>query len=165
MRVPRARGGEHSRQESVIRRLHGDHAGALAAYAVRLAGGPGPEAEAAVREALITASRRPDLLVRGRGAVRGLLLAAVRSALAGPEAEGAPPSHDGAAADRWPDVLQALEHLRPEHRRLLAEIHGRGRSLQEAADTLGLSAAAAGARLRAALAELHAVLRTEQPPP
>jgi RNA polymerase sigma-70 factor (ECF subfamily) len=137
--------------EALIRSLYEEHGRALLAYATRLTGDRAA-AEDVVQETLVRAWRHPDSLVNGKGSVRGWLLTVARNiitdryrAKAARPAEvaesAAAPAVQGDHADSVVNsmvVLDALERLSPEHRDVLTEIYFRGRSVAEAAQTLGV---------------------------
>ncbi|MEU0514697.1 sigma-70 family RNA polymerase sigma factor [Amycolatopsis sp. NPDC006125] len=137
--------------EALIRTLYEEHGRALLAYAARLTGDHAA-AEDAVQETLVRAWRHPETLVNGKGSVRGWLLTVARNIItdrfrakaARPaevaEAPAAPPvaaDHSDAVLNSIV-VLDAMDRLSPEHRDVLTEIYFRGRSVAEAAATLGV---------------------------
>lgn len=137
--------------EALIRSLYEEHGRALLAYATRLTGDRAA-AEDVVQETLVRAWRHPDALVNGKGSVRGWLLTVARNlvtdryrAKAARPAEVAESAATPAVQSDHADsvvnsmvVLDALERLSPEHRDVLTEIYFRGRSVAEAAQTLGV---------------------------
>ena len=137
--------------EALIRSLYEEHGRALLAYATRLTNDRAA-AEDVVQETLVRAWRHPDSLVNGKGSVRGWLLTVTRNIItdryrarsARPAEVAETPVTTAVQADHADSVvnsmvvLDALERLSPEHRDVLTEIYFRGRSVAEAAQTLGV---------------------------
>src|SRR3954464_3392388 len=69
---------EAAADEALIRSLYEEHGRALLAYATRLTGDRAT-AEDVVQETLVRVWKNPDVLVNGRGSVRGWLLTVVRN--------------------------------------------------------------------------------------
>ncbi|NKQ56860.1 sigma-70 family RNA polymerase sigma factor [Amycolatopsis sp. K13G38] len=138
-------------EEALIRALYEEHGRALLAYATRLMNDRAA-AEDVVQETLVRAWRHPDALVNGKGSVRGWLLTVTRNIVtdryraraARPAEVAETPVTTAVAADHADSVvtsmivLEALDKLSPEHRDVLTQIYFRGRSVAEAAATLGV---------------------------
>nr|WP_241776035.1 sigma-70 family RNA polymerase sigma factor [Streptomyces exfoliatus] len=154
--------------EVLIRSVYEEHGGALLAYATRLTGDRAT-AEDVVQETLIRAWRHADVLVNGKGSVRGWLLTVARNIItdryrakaARPteiaESPATPPveeDHADAVVDAMV-VLGALCRLTPEHREVLTELYYRERSVAEAADSLGIPAGTVKSRSHYALKALR----------
>src|SRR5262250_1520779 len=151
----------------LMRALHDDHAPALWAYAVRLAGGDTARAQDAVQETLVRAWRHPEVLDPSRGSARGWLLRTVRNVLidewrsrqARPEVvtdevpEVASPDTADSAVQSWL-VADALRRLSAPHREVLIECFYRGASVTEAAARLGVPAGTVKSRTHYALRAL-----------
>ncbi|MCX5195207.1 sigma-70 family RNA polymerase sigma factor [Streptomyces sp. NBC_00249] len=165
---PRARRG--TTDEALIRAVYEEHGNALLAYATRLTGDRAA-AEDVVQETLIRAWRHAEVLVNGKGSVRGWLLTVARNIITDryrakaarpPEVSGsaAAPPVEGDHADSVVDtmtVLGALDRLSPEHRDVLTELYYRQRSVAEAADRLGIPAGTVKSRSHYALKALREV--------
>ncbi|MET8749918.1 sigma-70 family RNA polymerase sigma factor [Streptomyces sp. NPDC059104] len=165
---PRTRRG--STDEALIRSVYEEHGNALLAYATRLTGDRAA-AEDVVQETLIRAWRHSEVLVNGKGSVRGWLLTVARNIITDryrakaarpPEVSGAAaaPPVEGDHADAVVDtmtVLGALDRLTPEHRDVLTELYYRQRSVAEAADRLGIPAGTVKSRSHYALKALREV--------
>ncbi|MET9962896.1 sigma-70 family RNA polymerase sigma factor [Streptomyces sp. NPDC006326] len=167
---PRTRRG--STDEALIRSVYEEHGHALLAYATRLTGDRAA-AEDVVQETLIRAWRHSEVLVNGKGSVRGWLLTVARNiitdryrAKAARPAEvsgtaAAPPveaDHADAVVDTM-TVMGALDRLSPEHRDVLKELYYRQLSVAEAADSLGIPAGTVKSRSHYALKALREAFR------
>ncbi|MFE9928054.1 sigma-70 family RNA polymerase sigma factor [Streptomyces sp. NPDC005533] len=170
---PRTRRG--STDEALIKSVYEEHGHALLAYATRLTGDRAA-AEDVVQETLIRAWRHSEVLVNGKGSVRGWLLTVARNIITDryrakaarpPEVSGAsatPPveaDHADAVVDSM-TVLGALDQLSPEHRDVLKELYYRQLSVAEAADTLGIPAGTVKSRAHYALKALRDVFRDQR---
>lgn len=167
---PRTRRG--STDEALITSVYEEHGRALLAYATRLTGDRAA-AEDIVQETLIRAWRHSEVLVNGKGSVRGWLLTVTRNIITDryraraarpPEVSGASaaPPVEGDHADSVVDtmtVLGALDRLSPEHRDVLTELYYREHSVAEAADRLGIPAGTVKSRCHYALKALREVFR------
>src|SRR5512144_287544 len=132
MRGSLARSQRSVADEALVRAVFEEHGRALLAYATRLVGDR-QAAEDIVQETLVRAWRNPDVLVNGKGSVRGWLLAVTRNlvidrirARAARPAEVAEVSEIGGAVPVEADpsdavvnsmvVMDALDQLSEEHR-------------------------------------------------
>ncbi|MEU6355912.1 sigma-70 family RNA polymerase sigma factor [Streptomyces sp. NPDC047072] len=179
----RSRSGSREKRrtgdEALIRALYEEHGGALLAYARRLTNDHAA-AEDVVQETLIRAWKHPEALVNGKGSVRGWLLTvarniitdryrakAVRPAEVAESAATTPVAkdHADAVADSML-VMEALDRLSPDHREVLQEIYFQGRSVTEAAETLGIPPGTVKSRSHYALKMLRDLYRnTPEPAP
>ncbi|UOZ12008.1 MULTISPECIES: sigma-70 family RNA polymerase sigma factor [unclassified Amycolatopsis] len=159
--------------EDLIRQLYAEHGRSLLAYATRLTGDRAA-AEDVVQETLVRAWKHADDLQNdGKGSVRGWLLTVARNLVtdrararaARPQevaepAEGVPtPSVERDHAQGVVDsmtVLGAMDGLSNEHREVLVEIYYRGRTVAEAARTLGVAPGTVKSRSYYALRALRA---------
>jgi RNA polymerase sigma-70 factor (ECF subfamily) len=105
-----------------------------------------------VQETLVRAWKHPEALANGKGSVRGWLLTVARNIItdmararaARPVEVAESPAHPPIQRDHSDAVvntvvvLEALEKLSPPHRDVLVELYLRGRSVAEAADSLGI---------------------------
>jgi RNA polymerase sigma-70 factor (ECF subfamily) len=146
-----ARRQQPAGNEALIRLLFAEHGRALLAYVTRLTEDRGL-AEDIVQETILRAWRNPDVMVNGKGSVRGWLLTVARNIVIDqararaarptevPEVPYQPPvAHDHAEhVVNSMFVMEALEHLPAEHRDVLVQIYLYGRTIKEAADVLGL---------------------------
>ncbi|WP_165987670.1 sigma-70 family RNA polymerase sigma factor [Streptomyces sp. YIM 98790] len=169
MAALRSRTRESTSDEALIRSLYEEHGRALLAYATRLTGDRAA-AEDVVQETLIRAWRHPEVLVNGKGSVRGWLLTVTRNIItdryraraarpaevAETTATPAPAQQDHAEAvvDTMV-VMDALEQLSSEHRNVLMEIYYQGRTVAEAAQILGIPAGTVKSRSHYALKALR----------
>jgi RNA polymerase sigma-70 factor, ECF subfamily len=134
--------------EELLDALYAEYAGPLLEYVQRLSGGDRFQAEDVVQETLLRAWRhagdlrretaRPWLFTVARRILidrwrrRGIDVAADELIAAVPA-----PDELERALLGW-EVSAALRTLTPEHRRVLLELHYRGRSVAETAETLGI---------------------------
>lgn len=143
-------------EESALRELWDDHAGALFGYALRLTAGDRGRAEDIVQETLVRAWRIPAALEARRGPVRPwLFTVAHRVAVDGHRRRAARPDEVGGPAvenvlQAVPDsgdvdaeldrivVADALAALSEEHREVIVQTYYAGRSLAETAERLGI---------------------------
>ena len=161
-----------SAEDSALRALYEQHAGPLFAYALRLTGGDRGRSEDIVQETLLRAWRHPQALDPERGPVRSWLFTVARNIAVdahrarkarptevGDEALAVVPAVDEIeqALDRWL-IADALSTLSVEHRAVLVETYYRGRSVAEAAATLGVPAGTIKSRTFYALRALRLAL-------
>lgn len=141
--------------EALIRALYADHGRALLAYATRLTSDRAA-AEDVVQETLVRAWRNIEVVTNGRGSVRGWLFTvarnividqvrarAVRPAEVAVSVDRPAAGGGGDPADQVVDsmvVLDAMDGLSQEHRRVIEEIYFRGRPVAEAAAVLDIPA-------------------------
>jgi RNA polymerase sigma-70 factor (ECF subfamily) len=171
MAVPRSHGDTDragDADEALVRSLYAEHGRALLAYATRLTGDRAA-AEDVVQETLVRAWKHPEILVNGRGSVRGWLLTVarnlitdqVRAKAARPtevaESPANPPvtrDHADAVVDTVA-IMAALDRLSGNHRDVLVELYFRGRSVTEAATVLGIPPGTVKSRTHHALRALR----------
>jgi len=159
-----------SSDEELIRALYAEHAAPLLRYAVHLMSGDRQRAEDIVQETLLRAWQHPEAIA-GRPArpwlfavARNLAIDSYRARKARPHevGEGAlevvhAPDEAERALESWA-VADALSSLRPEHKRVLLETYYRGKSVAEAAATLGVPAGTVKSRTFYALRALRLAL-------
>jgi RNA polymerase sigma-70 factor (ECF subfamily) len=170
MAVLRSRRRQADADEALVRSLYEEHGRALLAYATRLTGDRAA-AEDVVQETLLRAWKHPEVLVNGRGSVRGWLLTVARNIItdrararaARPvevaESPATPPierDHADSVVDSMV-VMEALDQLSGHHRDVLVELYFRGRSVTEAADVLGIPPGTVKSRSHHALRALREV--------
>lgn len=158
---------------ALLRTLHDEYSNALHAYALRLCHGDRQRAEDLVQETLLRAWRHPEALDPAYGSVRAWLFKTARNLAIDawrrrntrvvevytdqmPE-----PQPDVAEADRaveaW-TIAEALNRLSSTHREVLVECFYHGRSVAEAAATLGIPPGTVKSRTHYALRALRVVL-------
>jgi RNA polymerase sigma-70 factor (ECF subfamily) len=166
---------EVSADEVLVRQLYNEHGGALLAYATRLMGDRAL-GEDVVQETLLKAWRNPERLTEDKGSVRGFLFTITRNiaidrhrarqarpAEVAETVSSAPVEKDH--ADQVVDsmvVLGAMERLSDEHQQVLKAIYFQGRTVEEAAESLGVPAGTIKSRSYYALRRLREAI-TEQP--
>lgn len=157
--------------EELVRALHDEHAGALWAYVVSLTGDR-VSAQDIVQETLLRAWRHPESLDPARGSTRAWLFTVARrlviddwrSARNRRESVHADVP-DLAVVDESEQVLQqwvvaqALTRLSAEHRAVLRECYFAGRSVADAARTLGIPEGTVKSRTHYALMNLRLALQ------
>jgi RNA polymerase sigma-70 factor (ECF subfamily) len=159
-----------SSDEDLVRALYAEHAGPLLRYAIHLMSGDRQRAEDIVQETLLRAWQHPEAIA-DRPARPWLFAVARNLAIDSYRARRARPTEVGEAAlevlsspdeaeralESWA-VADALTALRPEHRRVLLETYYRGKSVAEAAATLGVPAGTVKSRAFYALRALRLAL-------
>src|ERR1700722_1245617 len=161
---------EISSDEDLIRALYAEHAAPLLRYAMHLMNGDRQRAEDIVQETLLRAWQHPEAIADRPArpwlfaVARNLAVDSFRARKARPHevGEGALevlPGPDDAerALESWA-VADALATLRPEHKRVLLETYYRGKSVAEAASTLGVPAGTVKSRTFYALRALRLAL-------
>jgi RNA polymerase sigma-70 factor, ECF subfamily len=156
--------------EDLIRALYAEHAGPLLRYATHLMSGDRQRAEDIVQETLLRAWRHPEAIADRPArpwlfaVARNLAIDAYRARRARPHEVGEAaldvlPSSDDAdrALESWA-VADALGALRAEHRGVLIETYYRGKSVADAAATLGVPEGTVKSRTFYALRALRLAL-------
>jgi RNA polymerase sigma-70 factor (ECF subfamily) len=156
--------------EALVRALYAEHAGPLLRYALRLTTGDRQRAEDIVQETLLRAWLHPEAIAERPArpwlfaVARNLAVDAHRARSARPREVGEAalelvPVADGAdrALESWA-VADALRVLRPEHRQVLVETYYLGRSVAEAAASLGIPGGTVKSRTFYALRALKLAL-------
>lgn len=176
MAVLRSRRRQADADEALVRSLYEEHGRALLAYATRLTGDRAA-AEDVVQETLVRAWKHPEVLVNGKGSIRGWLLTVARNIVtdrararaARPvevaESPATPPiekDHADSVVDSMV-VMEALDQLSGHHRDVLVELYFRGRSVTEAADALGIPPGTVKSRSHHALRALREVFGAGAP--
>ncbi|MFC3995263.1 sigma-70 family RNA polymerase sigma factor [Nocardiopsis sediminis] len=170
-----SRGRRSAGDEALIRSLYNEHGRSLLAYATRLTGDRAA-AEDVVQETLIRAWRNPDVLVNGKGSVRGWLLTVTRNIVtdrarardARPKEVAESPAHTAVERDHADAVvdsvvvLEALATLSDDHRDVLIEVYFHGRSVSEAAKVLGVPPGTVKSRSHYALRALRTAFRGDK---
>jgi RNA polymerase sigma-70 factor (ECF subfamily) len=165
--------GTHGRvaDEAFIRALYAEHGGALLRYTLHLTGGDRQRAEDLVQETIVRAWRHPEALA-DRPARPWLFAVARNLAVDAHRARQSRPHEVGQAvlellpvaddADRTLDswaIAEALASLRPDHRKVIVETYYRGRTVAEAATSLGIPAGTVKSRTYYALKALKLALQ------
>lgn len=155
----------------LMRTLHDEHASALWSFVVSLTGDP-VAAQDVVQETLLRAWRHPEVLDPATGSPRGWLFTVARhlviddwrSRRTRPETvtdsvpELATTDTTDRALQSWV-VLEALGRLSADHRAVLAECYYGGRSIADAARTLGIAEGTVKSRTHYALLALRVVFQ------
>lgn len=159
--------------EELLRALYDEHAGPLFSYILRLTSGDRQWAEDILQETLLRAWRHPEALAPERGdlrpwlctVARRLVIDDVRGRAARPRevsdaalATVAAPDELDRALEAW-QVADAMSSLSPEHRAVLVETYYRGRSVNQAAQVLGIPAGTVKSRTYYALRALRLALQ------
>jgi RNA polymerase sigma-70 factor (ECF subfamily) len=167
---PSARNPRRVTDEDLIRALYAEHAGPLLRYAMHLMSGDRQRAEDIVQETLLRAWQHPEAIADRPArpwlfaVARNLAIDAYRARRARPHEVGETalevlPSSDDAdrALESWA-VADALSALRPDHRGVLFETYYRGKSVADAAATLGVPEGTVKSRTFYALRALRLAL-------
>ncbi|WP_274559117.1 sigma-70 family RNA polymerase sigma factor [Streptomyces spiramyceticus] len=158
--------------EELMRALYREHAGPLLAYVLRLVAGDRQRAEDVVQETLIRAWKNAGQLNRATGSVRPWLVTVARrividnhrSRQSRPqEVDPSPlevmPAEDEIDKALWLMTLSdALDDLTPAHREALVETYFRGRTVNEAAEALGIPSGTVRSRVFYALRSMKLAL-------
>lgn len=159
-----------SGERDAMQLLHDEHAATLLAVAVRATGDRG-RAHDAVQEVLLRAWRHPEVFADQVASPRAWLLRTLRNVLIDdwrarsirPEVltDAVPERGRGDDVDAAVQSLlvsDALRRLSTEHRQVLVECFYRGRSVAEAAATLGIPPGTVKSRTHYALRALRLAL-------
>ncbi|MFG1806402.1 sigma-70 family RNA polymerase sigma factor [Streptomyces sp. NPDC049040] len=159
-------------EEELMRALYREHAGALYAYVLRLVAGDRFLAEDVVQETLLRAWKSASRLDPAARSLRPwLVTVARRIVIDGHRSRQArPPETSPAGLDQLPandemerslrlmTISDALQDLSDAHREALIETYFRGRTVNEAAQELGLPAGTVRSRVFYALRALRNAL-------
>ncbi|MEV0277133.1 sigma-70 family RNA polymerase sigma factor [Streptomyces sp. NPDC050610] len=154
-----------SPDEELMRTLYEEHAGPLLAFVIRLVAGDRQRAEDVVQETLLRAWRNADQLRRATGSARPWLVTVARrividghrSRQSRPQEVDPAPLELVPAADeidralRLMTISDALGDLTDAHREALIETYFKGRTVNEAAEELGVPAGTIRSRVFYAL--------------
>lgn len=158
--------------EALLRTAFDAHGGELYGFAVRR-NHDHHAAEEAVQETFIRAWRAADRYDDSAGSLRTWLFAILRNVLVDasraaavrpPMSKGNEPEVTDRREDEFERILDgwmvedALRRLRPDHRRILVEVHLRGRPYAEVAEELGIPEGTARSRTFYALKALRLAL-------
>ncbi|MFC9622179.1 sigma-70 family RNA polymerase sigma factor [Streptomyces sp. NPDC056930] len=158
--------------EELMRALYHEHAGPLLAYVLRLVAGDRQRAEDVVQETLIRAWKNAGRLDGAAGSVRPWLVTVARrividghrSRQARPHEVDPSPLEVIPAEDEMDKALRlmtlsdALDDLTPAHREALVETYFKGRTVNEAADVLGVPSGTVRSRVFYALRSMKLAL-------
>jgi RNA polymerase sigma-70 factor (ECF subfamily) len=179
-RRSRSGGGRHqlaetpgAEEEQLLRSLYEEHSRPLLAFVLRLTDGDRQRAEDVVQETLLRAWRNAHKLgSNGAASLRPWLVTVARrividdhrSRSVRPLETDDGPLENLPSADEMDRVLQlmtitdALRTLSPAHREAVVETYFRGRTVQEAAESLGLPVGTVKSRVYYALRALRVAL-------
>ncbi|MFD4762523.1 sigma-70 family RNA polymerase sigma factor [Streptomyces sp. NPDC058439] len=158
--------------EELMRALYREHAGPLLSYVLRLVAGDRQRAEDVVQETLIRAWKNVGRLDGAAGSVRPWLVTVARrividghrSRQARPHEvdpsrlEVIPAADELDRALRLMTLSDALDDLTPAHREVLVETYFKGRTVNEAADVLGVPRGTVRSRVFYALRSMKLAL-------
>ena len=161
----------HADDAQILSALHAEHGVALWHYALSLTGGDRSRAQDVVQETLLRAWRNPKAFSPERGSPRAWLYAVARRIVIDDHRSAR--SRRERVTGRVPDVsvpdrsdevvdhelvVAALARLSPDHRAVLRECYLLGRSVDEAAVTLGIPPGTVKSRTHYALRALRLAL-------
>ncbi|MEE4592044.1 sigma-70 family RNA polymerase sigma factor [Streptomyces sp. DSM 41524] len=158
--------------EQLMRALYQEHAGPLLAFVLRLVAGDRHRAEDVVQETLVRAWRNADQLSRATGSIRPWLVTVARrividghrSRQARPQEVDPSPLELMPAEDeidralRLMTLTDAMQDLSDAHREVLVETYFKGRTVNEAAQTLGIPSGTVRSRVFYALRSMKLAL-------
>lgn len=161
--------------DSAMKELHDDHAGALWAFCLHLTGNDRARAEDVAQETLLRAWRNSAVLTESRGSVRSWLFTVARNIVidewrtrrARLEFATDEVPEVAASGDRTDELLlswvvaEALSTLSAEHRAVLVECYYRGQSVAEAARRLDIPEGTVKSRTHYALRALRLALEEQ----
>ena len=166
--------GEVREQQARMRALHDEHAAHLWAYALRLTGGDRAAAEDVVQETLLRAWAHPRVLDPEAGSARAWLYTVARHIVIDdwrtrrsrtemvtddiPEPRLPVDDTADAVVRSWL-VTEALGRLSAQHRAVIIECYYRGRSVEEAAQVLGVPPGTVKSRTHYAMRSLRLALQ------